>query len=166
MIKSFDPIAAPDARVLILGSIPSRLSLEHNQYYAHPQNRFWPIMVKLFGTGDEQDYTARTTMLIKARVALWDTLQFAERSGSLDSAIVPASEIPNDIAGFLRTHQQIHAIVFNGTKAETVFRKHTGNTIPANRNITYLRMPSTSPANAATSYDDKLQTWRQLNSEL
>ena len=162
MIKSFEPIAAPDARVLILGSIPSRQSLERNQYYAHPQNRFWPIMLALFGTGDEADYSARTAMLKKSRVALWDTLQFAERTGSLDAAIVPASEVPNDIPGFLDTHKQIKAIVFNGTKAEAVFLKHTASLVPAGRELVYLRLPSTSPANATISYEKKLEAWRAV----
>lgn len=162
MIKSFEPIAAADARVLILGSIPSQESLARGQYYAHPQNQFWPIMLALFGAGKALDYPARADMLKRAQVALWDTLQFAERAGSLDSAIVSSSEVPNDIAKFLKSHSQIKTIVFNGTKAEAVFRKHTEKSLPASCGLTYLRLPSTSPANAAIPYPVKLETWRAV----
>ena len=114
MIHSFDPIAAPDARVLVLGTIPGRRSLEAGEYYAHPQNAFWFIMESLFAARTGMDYAARTALLRGAQVALWDMLQAADRIGSLDSAIAPGSETPNDLAGFFVRHPAIHTIFFNG----------------------------------------------------
>ena len=69
----FAPVARHDARVLILGSLPGRRSLEAGEYYAHPQNAFWPIMTSLFAvTGD---YHQRCEGLKEHRIALWDVLR-------------------------------------------------------------------------------------------
>ena len=42
--KSFSPIINHQSKILILGSIPGVKSLEKQQYYAHPQNRFWKLI--------------------------------------------------------------------------------------------------------------------------
>ena len=47
--RSFDPVFAPDAKVMIVGSMPSVKSLADAQYYAHPRNAFWPILFDIFG---------------------------------------------------------------------------------------------------------------------
>ena len=163
MINSFDPIAASDARVLVLGTIPGRRSLEAGEYYAHPQNAFWFIMENLFAkrTGG-RDYGARKSLLLGAQVALWDVLRSADRSGSLDSAIASGSEIPNDFAGFFLRHPAIHTVFFNGAKAEALFRKHVLGTLASEAGLRLVRLPSTSPANAGLSRERKLAVWRAL----
>ena len=159
MIRGFPPIAASDARVLILGTAPSVRSLAEGQYYAHPQNAFWRIMEELFAEGAHLAYDERAELLGRAGVAVWDVLHAAEREGSLDSAIISKTAVPNDIRGFLQDHPQIHCVFFNGAEAERLFRMHFA-TVFARPDLRFERLPSTSPANAATSFDAKLEAWR------
>lgn len=83
----FPPIAKPDATILILGSMPGQKSLDENQYYAHPRNSFWPIILKLFKLKGELTYTQREQLLLDNRIAVWDVLKSCYREGSLDSDI-------------------------------------------------------------------------------
>ena len=83
----FAPIVAPDASVLVLGSLPSRKSLAQRQYYGHPQNAFWRIMGDLFGAGPTQAYDARKEILMHNGIAVWDVLAASIRPGSLDASI-------------------------------------------------------------------------------
>ena len=82
--------------MLVLGSAPSALSLQRQEYYGNPRNAFWPLMAELLGRPTGEDYAARTRMLLDARVALWDVLASAERSGSLDASIVATTAVVND----------------------------------------------------------------------
>lgn len=161
LIHSFPPVAAPDARILILGSIPGEASLRARQYYGHPRNLFWPILGELVGARPELPYPARLAALRAARIALWDVLQCCERTGSLDSAIEENTLIPNDFADFFARHPQIERIYFNGAKAEASFRRHVLPTMDANR-LRCWRLPSTSPANAGISPARRLEAWRAL----
>src|SRR4029453_2610009 len=113
----FGPICAPSARILVLGSLPGRKSLEMRQYYAQPQNAFWRIMGSLFDAGPELAYADRVERLVASRVAVWDVLAAGERSGSLDSAIVAASIVINDFSAFFERHGDLGVICFNGAKA-------------------------------------------------
>ena len=143
--QSFDPVADTDSRLLILGSMPGVRSLQMQQYYGHPQNRFWPLV----------------TMLLDNRIALWDVLGYCEREGSLDSDIT--CEQPNDLAGFLQNHPQIHTICCNGGKAAAAFKKYTRQ-LDLQR-ITVHFLPSTSPANARWSLTKLLEAWQVINTD-
>jgi TDG/mug DNA glycosylase family protein len=159
--RGFPPVAAPDARVLILGSLPGRMSLAHRQYYAQPQNAFWPIMGALFGAGLELSYAARAERLRTQRVALWDVCQAAVRAGSLDSAIDMASVVPNDFRTFFAAHPGIHAVFTNGGTATLLYRRLVLPRLPAECQALPLHpLPSTSPAHAAMRYGQKLERWR------
>lgn len=158
-IRSFPAIAAPNAKVLILGSMPGKASLQANQYYAHPRNAFWPIMGKLFGAGPQAPYAQRVRVLKRAGVAVWDVLASCTRGSSLDSDIDEDSIVTNDFAAFFGAHPRIERVYFNGTKAETSFRRHVLPRLAANR-LRFERLPSTSPANASWSPERKLRAWR------
>lgn len=165
-IHSFPPISAADARVLILGSMPGKASLAANQYYAHPQNRFWMIMGELIDAGWDKPYDRRLERLIAHRIALWDVLHSCTRTSSLDSDIDDSTIVPNDIVRLLETHPEITRVYFNGHKAEQTFQKHLRTDAGRiERGIAYTRLPSTSPANASMPYREKLARWRAVVEE-
>jgi len=160
-VHSFAPVYRSDARVLILGSMPGEASLVAGQYYAHPRNAFWPIMGALFGAAPEQPYPVRLERLLDAGVALWDVIGSCRRSGSLDSAIATDSIEANDLAGLFAACPQLNHVFFNGSAAETAFRRHVQ--LPhGEHSIRVLRLPSTSPAHAALNYSDKLAAWQAV----
>ncbi len=158
-LYSFPPIANSNAKILILGSMPGKASLDAVQYYAHPRNLFWPMMAEILGFDAALDYAQRTECLKSAGVALWDVLQSCHREGSLDTAI--KNEMPNDFPAFLQEHPQIRAIFFNGEKAATSFKRSVQPCLALNE-LTYIRLPSTSPANASQTQAYKLTVWRQI----
>ncbi len=158
--ESFPPIATPDARLLILGSMPGVASLEAQQYYAHPRNAFWPITGELFGFDPALPYEQRCERLGSAGVAVWDVLKSCRRAGSLDSAIERDSEEPNDFAGFFTKHPMVRLVAFNGQKAESAFRKHVDLNAESESRLSFVRLPSTSPAHASLSKQQKLMAWR------
>lgn len=152
---SFAPIAKEDAHILILGSMPGVKSLEEQQYYAHPRNAFWPIMANLFDFDLNLDYTAKCQKLLEHKVAVWDVLKSCQRQGSLDQHIEPDSMVANDFNAFLKQHSQVQRIFFNGGKAEQVFKHHVFPTLNVEQPLTFQLLPSTSPAHAAMSLNEK-----------
>ena len=156
----FPPIAAPDARVLVLGSLPGRMSLEKRQYYAQPYNAFWKIMGRLFGAGPELPYEGRLEILRVHRVAVWDVLAAGERLGSLDSAIVASSMVVNDFGAFFVAHPEIRLVCFNGNKAAELYRRRVlPKLMPAIAALDTQLLPSTSPAHASRTFAQKLALW-------
>ncbi len=161
-IRGFPSISRPDARVLILGSMPSRESLTQQRYYAHPRNGFWPIICDLFDlTGT--DYAQKVQQLEIRGIAVWDVLKTCFRTGSLDSDIDNSSIVTNDFQTFFMQHPQIRRVFFNGAKAESIYLKHVLpglDGLPATFKL--QRLPSTSPAHASLSLDEKKAAWRIL----
>jgi len=162
--QGFAPVATPDARVLILGSMPGVASLEATQYYAFERNVFWKIMGELFGADPQLDYPLRLQKLMENRIALWDVIQSCHRPGSLDSAISADGLETNDFAGFFKKHPHISHVFFNGQKAAGLFKKKVLPDLSGQYELCV--MPSTSPANAATSYAVKLERWSVLKNLL
>lgn len=156
-LRGLAPIENPDARVLILGSMPGAASLQARQYYAHRQNRFWPLMGELVGALPELPYEERLQRLRGSGIALWDVIASCEREGSLDSAI--RHETGNDFTVFFDAHPAVRTVLFNGAKAEHSFRRHALAAV-AHRPLVLRRLPSTSPANAAQSAARKRAEWR------
>ena len=162
-VRSFPPVAAPDAEILILGSMPGEASLAANRYYAHPRNAFWPIVGALLGLAPNAAYEDRLVALTKARVALWDVLHSCHREGSLDSAIDLATVVPNDVASFLRRHPQVEWVCTNGATAHRLYRRLVRPGLPVDAQALPLHLlPSTSPAHASLRFAQKLERWRLL----
>ncbi len=151
--------------MLILGSLPGAASLARGQYYAQPQNSFWPILAALLGFDPLLPYTERAERLPERHIALWDVCHSGVRPGSLDSSIERRSIVPNDFAAFFRAHPALRAIAFNGRTAEHLFRSlvlPALPTLPAALAPHFLPLPSTSPAYASLRMADKLARWREL----
>ena len=159
----FPPIARADARLLILGSLPGAESLRRRQYYAQPRNHFWRIAGELYGARPELAYEERAAALLENGVALWDVCAAAFRVGSLDASIEPATIEVNDFAAFFAAHPRIAHVACNGTTAAELYRRRVLPGLPAPwRELAPVRLPSTSPAHAAMSFEQKLARWREL----
>lgn len=155
--SGFLPLARDDARILILGSLPSQRSIADNEYYAHPQNAFWRIMSALVGA--DGNYSERCAALTNHSLGLWDVLASSVRPGSLDADIQMSTAKVNDFKQFLTVHTALERICFNGQKAASIFSKRVSEEIFDDR-IDLITLPSTSPAHAAMSFDEKLERWR------
>ncbi len=155
-VQSFPPLVARDCRVLVLGSMPGVASLSAHEYYAHPQNAFWPIMASLCHFDRNIAYAQRCAALCKTGIAVWDVLAACDRDGSLDSAIDRGSEQPNDIPALLRRQPSIRVLWMNGQNAASMLRRHHRALSGA-----MVVLPSTSPANAGHSKAIKHAAWTQ-----
>ena len=152
-LTGLPPVVGPHCRVLILGSFPSAASLAARQYYAHPQNRFWPILEQVTGLRlCGEPYEKRVAQVVAAGIAIWDAYGACEREGSLDSAIRNAEF--NDFASLLAAAPRIRRTCFNGATAARAVR-HLSDL-----GLETLVLPSTSPANASQSMELKLARWR------
>ena len=166
-VASFPPIARFDALICILGSMPGRASLDAAQYYAHPRNAFWPVLQSVLGIPRSLPYTERLERLKERRVALWDVLGSCARNGSLDSNIESSTIVPNDFASFFAAHPHIEALFFNGSKAETVYRREVLPLLPeSSRSLKLVRLPSTSPAHAGMNFEEKRKEWMSIERAL
>jgi len=148
--------------VLILGTMPGGVSLRERQYYAHPRNGFWRIIGEILGFDPASPYEVRVDSVRSAGIAMWDVLKSCIRPSSMDSAIEASSVVPNDFAGFLAEHPQIRRICFNGARAEALYMRHVRPRLAASPEVQHLRLPSTSPANAALPFSAKLQAWQAI----
>jgi hypoxanthine-DNA glycosylase len=156
----FAPLARADARLLILGTLPSQASLAARRYYAHPHNAFWPILAALLGFDAAAPYATRVAALLEARIAVWDVCGVAARAGSLDSALVRASIQPNDFAGFFKGHRAVARVAFNGATAAALYRRLVVPDLPAAfAALAQIRLPSTSPAHARIARAEKQRLW-------
>lgn len=157
LLEGFPPVVDDTARVLILGSFPSVLSLAARQYYANPRNAFWPITGALLGFDAQAPYEIRLGAIQSHGVALWDVLCKCRREGSADSRIDPKSVLANDFADLFANYRSITRVYFNGQAAATLFRRLVALDAP----VDYQLLPSTSPARAMPP-GRKLDAWRVI----
>lgn len=158
-IFSFPPIIDDYSEIIILGSIPGVKSLEKQQYYGHPQNKFWKIIFELLDEEFTEDYDQRIQTLKKHHIALWDVIDSCERRGSLDSEI--KNEEANQIGELLENYPNIKAIFCNGGKSYKNAQKILGK----NYKIPVFLLPSTSPLHTV-SFEKKLEDWKKIKQYL
>jgi len=154
-LAGFPPVGGETTHTLILGSFPGVASLAATQYYAHPRNQFWRLVGAVIDEPLQAlAYEARLARLMSHGIGLWDVLAACEREGSLDSAIRNAS--PNDFAAFHTHFPKLRRVCFNG--------KTSGKFAPVigAAGFATLVLPSSSPANAILSFDQKLRLWRDI----
>lgn len=153
IIHPIEPVFDQNSRVLILGSFPSVKSREAQFFYGHPQNRFWRVLGALFGEAAGETPQEKTAFLLQHRIALWDVIASCEIVGSADSSIANAA--PNDLSVILGKAQITH-IFTNGKTADRLYRRH----LQRKTGIEAVCLPSTSPANAAWTFDRLTEAWQ------
>jgi hypoxanthine-DNA glycosylase len=149
------PVYDKDSRVLILGSFPSVKSRETEFFYGHPQNRFWRLCAMLFDEETPKTVADKKALLLTHHIALWDVIESCEIQGSSDTSISAVKA--NDINLILKA-ADIRAIFCNGAKSYELYNKHI-------RQLTQrqaVKLPSTSPANAACSLDRLYESWEVI----
>jgi TDG/mug DNA glycosylase family protein len=150
------PVARPDARLFILGSLPGDASLQARQYYAHPRNHFWRLVGGVVGEDlHSLPYDERLRRLADNRIGLWDVVGSAVRRGSLDQAIRTPGH--NRIERLLEDFPALEAIAFNGTTAARIGRHLLGESA----GVALIDLPSSSPANTCP-LSEKGAGWARL----
>lgn len=156
MLRSFAAVTDDNTEILTVGTMPGTASLAAGEYYAHKRNHFWPIIFALFNGGRTlTSYEEKIALLLSHKIGLWDSLEYCDRQGSLDKDI--RRERPNNFKVLFQSRPKIKRVVFNGLAARNYFLKY--NDVSDGRE--YVLMPSTSPANASKSFEDKLLLWRR-----
>jgi hypoxanthine-DNA glycosylase len=158
VLYGLPPIIADGAHTLILGNMPSVMSLGARAYYANPRNAFWRITGEIFGFEASAPYHDRTAALTAHGIAVWDVLRACRRVGSLDAAVEPDSMVANDFGQFFDERPGIRRVFFNGGAAEKNFNR----LVRLAPDLRYRRLPSTSPAQTMR-YEDKLAAWRVIS---
>lgn len=157
------PVVDENSRVLILGTLPGDESLRRQRYYSDPSNLFWSLMSGVFDAPVGRSYAERLEFLASRGVALWDVLQSAERAGSSDSAITKPQ--PNAFGDLFAKFSDLRRVAFNGTKAETLWRRHISKrTDVPHESLTTKVLPSSSgtPGLHVLPYDEKLVRWKEF----
>mgnify|MGYP001852899701 CR=1 FL=1 len=157
-LHNIDPVYSSDSKILILGSFPSVKSRESQFFYAHPQNRFWKVLTALYAPdgGVELDTVdKKREFLLMNKIAVWDVIQSCEITGSSDSSIKNVKV--NDLKRILSA-ANIKAIFSNGATSYNLYMKYCADKLGRPS----LKLPSTSPANAAYSLERLIEAWSAI----
>ena len=152
IIHPIAPVYNNRSKVLILGSFPSVKSREAGFFYGHPQNRFWRVIAEICGADVPETIEDKKQLLLDNGIAVWDVIHSCEITGSADSSIKNA--VANDIT-FILKKSSVKQIFTNGKKADALYKKY----IQSETDIEAVCLPSTSPANAAWSFDRLADYW-------
>ena len=147
------PVFDKHSEILILGSFPSVKSREMQFFYGHSQNRFWKVIATIYDYPVPSDIPSKKKLLLDNRIALWDVIGSCEINGSSDSSIRNA--VPNDIAALVEK-TGISRIFANGATSYNMYNRFCRDSV----GIDAVKLPSTSPANAAYSLDRLVSEWK------
>ena len=159
IIHPIPPLYDGQSRILILGSFPSVKSREAQFFYGHPQNRFWRVLSLVLDVPTPRTVPEKQTMLHRHHIALWDVIGRCDIEGSSDSSIKNA--LPNDLTPILQA-ADIRAIYCNGATSHRLYQKH----LAPQTGRDAVKLPSTSPANAAWSAQRLVGAWREIAEHL
>lgn len=152
-IHNIEPVFDKNSRILILGSFPSVKSREAQFFYGHPQNRFWKVISAVVGCDCPQTVLEKREMLLSHNIAVWDVIKSCEIEGSSDSSIKNA--VPNDLSEIFKA-ADIKAVFTNGATSYNMYNKYI-------KSPKAIKLPSTSPANAAYSLERLIGEWSVIN---
>lgn len=152
IVHPIPPLFDKDCTKLILGSFPSVKSREAQFFYGHPQNRFWKLLAELFSEEVPQTVEEKSALVLRHHIAMWDTIHSCTITGSSDSSIKDV--VPNDLSVILN-NSRVTQIFANGTASYKLYQKY----IYPVTGIQAIKLPSTSPANAAFSLERLKQSW-------
>ena len=149
VVHPLKPVYNSESKVLILGSFPSIKSRENSFYYAHPKNRFWSTLEKVFKEDIRSSNQDREKFLLTHKIALFDVVYSCNITASSDSSIKDV--IPNDIKKIV-DKSKIEAIFTTGTKAYSLYNKYLLKDV----GIEAIKLPSPSPANCKRGIEEVL----------
>lgn len=152
---TFEPVWDEKSRILVLGTFPSVKSRENHFYYGHPQNRFWKVIAGITGNPVPDTIEEKKALLLRSRIAVWDVIASCSITGSSDQSIRDVTV--NDIPSLLQK-SNISAIYGNGAKACELYDRY----VKAQTGLDIVKLPSTSPANAAFGLERLLEVWKIL----
>ena len=152
-IHNIPPVFDANSKVLILGSFPSVKSREQRFFYGHPQNRFWRVISSITNEDLPKSIDEKKQLLLKHNIAVWDVIKSCDIVGSSDSSIENACINDFDI---IFSKANIEKIYANGDKAYSLFRKYYS------KEISIIKLPSTSPANAQYSLERLCDEWKVI----
>ena len=151
---TFKPIYNQESKILILGSFPSVKSRENQFYYGHPQNRFWKVIAHILEKEVPETVEEKKRLLLTNKIAIWDVIASCTIQGSIDTLIKDV--VVNDFSEILE-NSAVEKIFVNGTKAYELYHKYAEK----ETGIKAIKLPSTSPANAAWSLERLCEAWKE-----
>lgn len=155
IIHPFPPLYDENSKILILGSFPSVKSREAMFFYGHPQNRFWRVIAALYGEETPRNIDEKKRLILSHNLALWDSIQSCTITGSSDSSVKDV--VPNDLS-LITGNSRVDRVFCNGALSHKMYMKF----IFPLTNIKAVKLPSTSPANAAYSLDRLIEEWKVI----
>lgn len=159
IIHPFEALYNENSKVLILGSFPSVKSREVSFFYGHPRNRFWKVIPALFGEEEPVTIEKKKELILRRNLALWDSIHSCEITGSSDSSV--RNVVPNDISKIIG-NSKVSKVFCNGALSHKMYMKY----IFPDTKIEAVKLPSTSPANAAYSLDKLIEEWKIIKEYL
>lgn len=155
VVHPLEPLFNSHSRVLVLGTMPSPKSRQKSFYYAHPQNRFWPVMARVLNKQPPASNEQRAAMLLQHGIALWDVLASCDIVGASDASI--RNPVPNDLTRITEV-APIRQIFCTGSTAARLYRR----LIQPKLGLGAIQLPSTSPANAQWSLERLVDAYREI----